>query len=85
MQTVRNPVPVAALPMQPLSVNGAYAHAPMAGTTPGVWSQLPDPSELYALPRMPYPRVGYSAASAGRMMPAPITAAAWTTVTTTVT
>jgi len=51
-QTVGNPVPVAALPAQRLSVSGAYAHAPAAAATPGVWSRLPDPSELYALPRM---------------------------------
>jgi len=46
---------------------------------------LPDPSELYALPRMLYPRVGHSTAAAGRMMPVPITAAVLTTATTTIT
>jgi len=85
MQSVGNPVSVAALPAQPLSVSGAYAHAPMAGAMPGVWSQLPDSSELYELPRMPYPHMGYSPAPAGRMMTASITAVARTTVTTTVT
>jgi len=39
-QTVGNPVPVVALPAQPLSVSGAYAHAPTAGMMPGVWSRL---------------------------------------------
>jgi len=75
----------AALLAQPLSVNGAYAYPPPISTMPGVWSQLPDPSELYVLPRMPYPHMGYLPAPAGRMMPAPITTAARTTVTTTVT
>jgi len=84
-QSVGNPVSVAALPAQPLSVSGAYVHAPMAGVMPGVWSQLPDPSELYKLPRMPYPCMGYSPAPAGQMMPAPITAVAQITITTTVT
>ena len=56
----------------------------MLGTMPGDWSQLPDPSELYALPRMPYLRMGYLPAEAGRMLPAPITATVRTTVTTTI-
>jgi len=85
MPTVQNPVPAVALPAQPLSVSGAYAHAPTSGATVGVPSRFPDPSELYALPRMPYPRMGYSPAPAGRMMPASITATVRTTVTTTVT
>jgi len=72
-QTIGNLVPVVVLPTQPLSVSGVYA--PMAGAMPGVWSQLSDPSELYALPRMPYPRVGHSTAAAGLMAPVPITAA----------
>jgi len=84
MQAVGNPVSAVALPVQPLSVSGAYVHAPMAGMVPGVQSRLPDPSELYALPRMPYSHVGHSSAVSGRMMPAPITAAVWTTVTTTI-
>ena len=62
-----------------------YMRAPFMGTVPGVQSQLPDPSEFYALTRMPYSRMGYPPAPAGRMMPAPMTAAAQTTVTTTVT
>jgi len=85
VSSVGNPVSAAALPAQPLSVSGAYAHAPMAGMMPRVRSQLPDPSELYALPRMLYLRVGHSTAVAGRMLPAPITAVVQTTVTTTVT
>jgi len=84
-QTVGNPVPAIALPAQPLSVSGAYAHAPVAGAMPGVWSRLPDPSELYALPRMPYPHMGYPPAPVGRISPAPITAAVRTTVMTTIT
>jgi len=79
------PIPVVARPAQPLSVSGAYAHAPPIGAMPGVRSWLPDPSELYALPRMPYPSVGYLPAPAGRMTPAPITATARAAVTTTVT
>jgi len=58
---------------------------PPIGTLPGVWGWVPDPSEPYALPRMPYPRMEYSPAPAGRMMPAPITATARTAITTTVT
>jgi len=85
MQTVRNPVPAVVLPAQLLSASGAYAHVKTVGMMPGVRSQLPDPSELYTLPRMPYPRVGHSTAVAGRMMPAPITAAVRTTATTTIT
>jgi len=85
MQSVQNPVPAVALPAQPLSVSGAYAHAPPIGTMPGVWSQLPDPSELYAFPWMPYPRIRYSPAPAGRMMPAPITVTTRTVIMTTVT
>jgi len=84
-QPVQNPVPAVALPAQPLSVSDAYAHALPIGTMPGVWSQFPDPSEFYALTRTPYPRMGYSPALAGRMMPAPITVTAQTAVTTTVT
>jgi len=83
-QSVQNPVYVVAR-SQPLSVSGTYMRVPLMGTVPGVWSQLPDPSEFYALTRMPYPRMGYSPAPAGRVMPAPMTAAARTTVTTTVT
>jgi len=83
-QSVQNPV-YAVVREQPLSLSGAYTHAPSVGTMPGVWSRPPDPLELYALQRMPYSRVGYSPAPAGWMMPAPITAAARTTVTTTVT
>jgi len=49
-QSVQNPVLAAVLPTQPLSVSGAYAHVPPVGVMPGVWSQLPDPSELYTLP-----------------------------------
>jgi len=82
---ISNLVPPVALPAQPLSVSGAYAHAPPIGAMPGVWSRLPDPSELYVLPRMPYSCAGYLPAPAGRMMPAPITVTARTTVTTTVT
>jgi len=44
--SIGSPVSAAALPMQPLSVSGAYMHAPLAGVMPGVWSRLPDPSEL---------------------------------------
>jgi len=84
-QIVQNVVPVAALPAHPLSVSGAYVHVPSAGVMPGVRSQLSDLSELYVVPRMPYPRVGHSTAAAGRMMPVPITAAVRTTVTTTIT
>jgi len=84
-QTIGNPVSVVAHLVQPLSVSGAYAHLPMAGMMPGIRSRLPDPSELYVLPRMRYLRMGYSPAPAGRMMPTPITAAARTTVATTVT
>jgi len=76
-QPVLDPVPAAALPAQPLSVSGAHVHASPVGTMPGVRSRLPDPSELYALPRMPYPRMGYS--------PAPITVTTRTAITTTVT
>jgi len=82
-QTVGNPVPAVPLPAQLLYVSGA--HAPMVDATTGVWSWLPDPSELYALPRMPYPHMGHSTLAAGRMMPAPITAVVQTTVTTTIT
>jgi len=57
-QAVGNPIPAVVLPAQPLSVSGAYAHAPTAGTILGVRSRLPDPSELYVLPRMPYPHMG---------------------------
>jgi len=57
----------------------------MLGMMPGVRSRLPDPSELYALPRMPYPRMGYSPAAVGQMMPAPIIAMVRTTITTTIT
>jgi len=70
---------------QPFSVSGAYVRMPPVCTLPGVWRQLPDPSEFYELTRMPYPRMGYSPAPAGRMMPVPMTAAARTTVTTTIT
>jgi len=42
MQSVQNPVLTAALPVQPLSVSGAYAHAPSVGTMPAVRSQLLD-------------------------------------------
>jgi len=84
-QPVQNPVPAVALPAQPLSVSGTYAHASPIGTMPGVWSWLPHPSELYALPRMPYLRMGYSPVPAGRMMPVPITVTARTAITTTVT
>jgi len=87
-QFVQNPVPlipVVARPAQPLFVSGAYAHAPPIGAVPGARSRLPDPSELYALPRMPYSCVGYLPAPAGRMMPAPITVTARAAVTTTVT
>jgi len=84
-QPVLDPVPVAALPTQPLSVSGAYAHVPPIGTMTGVRSRLPDPSELYALPRMPYSRVGYLPVPAGRMTPAPITVTARTAITITVT
>jgi len=45
-QPVLDPVLAAALPAQPLSVSGAYVHAPPIGTMPGVRSRLPDPSEL---------------------------------------
>jgi len=82
---VSNPVPPVAFSAQPLSVSGMYAPMPPLGTLPGVWTQLPDPSEPYALPWMPYPRMGYSPAPAGRMTPAPITATARTGITTTVT
>jgi len=85
MESVQNPVPEVASPTQPLSVSGAYVHAPPIAMMPGVWNRLPYLSELYALPRMLYSRMGYSPASAGRMMPAPITATARTTVMTTVT
>jgi len=51
---------------------------------PGDRSRLPDPSELYVLPRMPYPRTGYLPA-VGRMLPAPITATVRTIATTTIT
>jgi len=84
-QTVGNPVPVVAHPAQPLSMSGAYAHAPMAGEMPGVRSRLPDPSELYALPRMPCLCVGHLTAAAGWMVPVPITAVVRTTITTTIT
>ena len=83
MQAVGNPVPAIVLPAQLPYVSGA--HAPMAGVTPGVWSRLPDPSELCALPRMPYPCMGHSTAAARRMMPAPITATVQTTITTIIT
>jgi len=75
MQSVQNPV-FAVARDEPLSVSGAYMHAPSVGSMPGVCSWLLDPAELYALPRMPYPRMGYLPAPAGRMMPTPITAAA---------
>jgi len=84
-QPVLNPVPSVAFPAQPLSVSGAYVTVPPLATLPGVWSQLPDPSEFYALTRMPYPRMGYSPAPAGRMTPAPVTVTARTAITTTVT
>jgi len=83
--SVPNPVPAVARPAQPLSVSDAYAHAPPIGAMPGVRSQLPDPSELYALPRMPYSRVGYLPVPAGRMTPVPITVTTRTAITTTVT
>jgi len=82
---VQNPVPPVAFPAQPLSVSGMYMPAPPLGALPGVWSQLPDPSEFYTLTRMPNPRMGYSPAPAGRMTPAPITVTAQTAITTTVT
>jgi len=82
---VPNPVPPAALPVQPLSVSGVYAQVPPIGTMPGVWGWVPDPSEPYVLPQIPYPRMGYSPALAGRMIPVPITATARTAITTTVT
>ena len=87
-QFVQDPVPpiqMVARPAQPLFVSGAYAHASPIGAMPGVRSRLPDPSELYALPRMPYPSVGYLPPPVGRMTPAPITATARAAVTTTVT
>jgi len=82
-QFVQNPVPP--IPVAHLFVSGAYAHAPPIGVMPGVRSRLPDPSELYALPRMPYSSVGYLPAPAGRMTPALITVTARTAATTTVT
>jgi len=81
---VPNPVPSVAFPAQPLSVSGMYMPAPPLGALPGVWGQLPDPSEFYALTRMPNRRMGYSPAPAGRMTPAPITVTAQTAITTTV-
>jgi len=60
------------------------AHAPMLGVVPGDSSRLPDPSELYVLPRMPYD-MAYSPAAAERMLPVLITAAVQTTSTTTIT
>jgi len=57
----------------------------MAGTMPGVCSQLPDLLELYALLRTPYMHVGHSTAVAGRMMPTTITTAVQTIVTATIT
>jgi len=62
---VQNPVPAVAFPAQPLSVSGAYMHVPPIGTMPGVRSRMPDPLELYTLPRMPYLHMGYSPAPAG--------------------
>ena len=58
---------------------------PPLDALPGVWSQLPDPSAFYAMTRMPYSRMAYSPAPAGRMTPAPITVTARAAVTTTVT
>ena len=80
--SVKNVVPVAAPSAQVPYVSGA--HAPAVGAMPGVKGQLLDRSELYVLPRMPYPRTRYSPA-VGRMFPVPITATLRTTVTTTVT
>ena len=82
---VLNPVPPVALSVQPPSVSSVYVTAPPLDALPGVWSQLPDPSAFYALTGMPYPRMTYPPAPAGRMTPAPITVTARTAVTTTVT
>jgi len=82
---VSNPVPPVAFPAQPLPASGMYVTAPLLDALPGVWGQLPDPSEFHTLTRMPYPRMAYSPAPAGRMTPAPITATARTAITTTVT
>ena len=80
--SIGNPVPVVASPVRLPYVSGVYA--PTVGVMPGDRSQLPDPSELYALPRMPYPCMGYLPA-VGQMLPAPITATVRTTATTTIT
>ena len=58
--SIGNLVPAAVLPVQLLYVSGAHVSA--LGAMPGDRSHLPDPSELYTLPRMPYPRMGYSPA-----------------------
>ena len=55
---VQNPVPRNMLVTQAVQVNGV--RAPVAGAMPGIRFRLPDPSELYALPRMPYSRVEHS-------------------------
>jgi len=57
----------------------------MLGVMAGDRSRLPDPSELYALPQMPYLCMGYSSAAAGRMLSTPITTTVRTIVTTTIT
>jgi len=69
--SIQNPVPRNVLVTQAVQVNGV--RAPVAGAMPGIRFRLPDPSELYALPRMPYSRVEHPP-MVGRMVPAPTTA-----------
>jgi len=75
--SVQNPVPRNVLATQAMQMNGV--HAPVAGAMPGVCFRPPDPSELYALPRMPYSRVEHPPA-VGQPVPAPITATVRNTV-----
>ena len=79
----QNPVPRSVLATQAMQVNGVQA----PGVVPSVRFRPPDPSEQYALPRMPYSRVEHSLSMAtalpilGRPVPAPTTATIRTTIT----
>jgi len=80
--SVGNPITIMASPISLPHVGSA--HMPAVGTLPGDLNQLPDPLELYALPWTPLAHMEHSP-TAGRLLPAPVTATVRTTTTTTIT